>query len=62
MYQKKIYTEEANQHDLTSGERPIDGNNNKGFGGDISSICIAPFDDEQIKAGQFTDFIGDDSV
>jgi len=34
----------------------------KEFGGDISSICIAPFEDDQIKGGQFTDFIGDDSV
>ena len=34
----------------------------KEFGGDISSICIAPFEDDQIKGGQFTDFIGEDSV
>ena len=62
MYQKKIQPEGKleNDNDLTSGERQIDGG--KGFGGDISSICIAPFEEDQIKGGQFTDFIGDDSV
>lgn len=59
MYQKKIYTE-GNDLGNNNGETPINGD--QGFGGDISSICIAPFEEDQIKGGQFTDFIGEDSV
>jgi len=43
MYQKQIFTE---GHDIenNNGETPINGD--QGFGGDISSICIAPFEED----------------
>lgn len=48
--------------ELAVATQPTGEDKDKDFGGDISSICIAPFEDDQIKGGQFTDFIGEDSV
>jgi hypothetical protein len=36
--------------------------NEESFGGDLSSIMIAPMEMDQIKNGQFNDFVEDDSI
>lgn len=40
-----------------------EGQGEESFGGDISSICIAPMDQDMIKGGEFVDFMeGDDGL
>ena len=46
-----------------SAQKPLEEKKSQDeFGGDISSIMIAPMEMEQIATGQFNDFVEDESI